>query len=338
MADPSIVRDPVWLAHRYVEGADAIQFRRLTRAEHRAATFITDEHLPPDGERIDVDRRTALAGAPAPAPVHFIFHSAFCCSTLVAQLFEREGLATALKEPVILNDVIGWRLRGASRRDAAELTDAALRLLARPFEPGEAVIIKPSNLVNGLIGMMMAMRPEARALLLYAPLRVYLTSIAKKGLDGRLWVRDLFVKLRKQGLTDRLGFDDEQFFGQTDLQIAAAGWLAQQALFAGLAETLGDRIRTLDSEDLLDRPHQAFEALAAVYGLPIEAAAIDAIVAANFSRNSKTGVAFGRAEREAEYAAAAASHRDEIEKVATWAETVAERMGIPVRLGAPLLA
>ncbi|MFD1610724.1 hypothetical protein ACFSCW_02790 [Sphingomonas tabacisoli] len=338
MADPSVPRDPLWLAHRYVESRDAVQFRHVTRDEHRAATFVIDQHLSDNPQLAEIDRRQALAAATAPGPLHFVFHSAFCCSTLLARVFDREGLAMGLKEPAILNDLVGWRRRGASGRDVAEVMDGALKLLARPFEPGEAVIIKPSNVANGLIRMMMALRPDARALLLYAPLPVFLTSVAKKGLDGRLWVRELFIGQRADGLVQRLGFTDEQFFGQTDLQIAAAGWLAQQALFAELVPLLGDRVRTLDSETLLDVPEQAVGALADLYGFRLNAAEIQALVAASFGKDSKTGKSFGRADREAEYAEAGSAHQDELAKVTEWARVTAEAAGIPLALPGALIA
>lgn len=334
----AIARDPLWLAHRYVESKDAVQFLRVTRDEHRAATFIADDYLSKGRIPVEIDRKQALAAVATVGPVHFIFHSAFCCSTLLARAFDRDGLAMGLKEPAILNDLVGWRRRGAAGRDVAEAMDGALALLARPFAAGEATVIKPSNIVNGLIRMIMALRPDARALLLHAPLPLFLTSVAKKGLDGRLWVRELFVGLRRDGLVQRLGFDDEQFFGQTDLQIAAAGWLAQQALFAELVQLLGDRVRTLDSESLLDAPEASVAALAQLYGLPVDDARVAEIVATSFGRNSKSGEAFGRAERQAEYADATAAHRDELDKVTRWAEVTAERAGIPMTLPGALLA
>jgi hypothetical protein len=331
----AIVQDPAWLAHRYVESKDAVQFLAVDRAGHAAVTFITDGHLPADLPRRELPRREAVAAAPAPAPVHFVFHSAFCCSTLIARAFDRPGVSMALKEPLLLNDMVGWRRRGAAGRDVAEVTDGALKLLARPFERGEAVVIKPSNIVNGLIPLLMALRPEAKALFLHAPLPVFLTSVAKKGLDGRLWVRELLAGFRRDGLVQRLGFDDEALFGQTDLQVAATGWLAQQALFAELLPKLGGRATSLDSETLLDRPAEAMAALARHFGV---APANEAETAAVFGRDSKSGKRFGRAEREAEYAQAGAAHGQEIDKVAAWAAVVAERAGVPMGLERRLLS
>ena len=107
-------------------------------------------------------------------------------------------------------------------------------MLARPFDGDMAAIIKPSTVVNGLARAMLKLRPDSSAILMHAPLRDFLITIAKKGIDGRLWARELFLAMRREGLTQNLGFDDEAFFGQTDLQIAASAWLGQQALFASL--------------------------------------------------------------------------------------------------------
>ena len=80
-----VVRDPNWLAHRYDESQDAFHFVKLEREGHRAATFLTEEYIGADLPRLVVRRSDAVAAAPPPAPLHFIFHSAFCLSTLLAR-------------------------------------------------------------------------------------------------------------------------------------------------------------------------------------------------------------------------------------------------------------
>jgi len=337
--DPTLIlQDPSWLAHRYDSDADGIQFIHAPRAVHRAATFLIDEYLPEAARPVIVPRAAAMAAAPAPAPLHFIFHSAFCCSTLLARAFDIEGVAMGLKEPTILNDLSGWRNRGAAPASLAAVLDDAMTLLARPFLPGESVIVKPTNLGNPFAAAMLAMRPAARALLLHAPLRLYLGSVAKKGMWGRLWVRELFVKLGRDGLMD-YGFSREEVLRQTDLQIAAIGWLAQHRLFAALIERHGrDRVRSLDSEQMLARPQETLAALSALFGLALDDAAVAAIVAGDaFTRHSKDGTAFGRAARQAEQRDAAAVHAEEVDKVAIWAEAVAASAGQPLQLGAGLL-
>jgi hypothetical protein len=330
----TIPSSPEWLAHRYDPGQDAIQFIKVDRDFRRSVPFLIDAHLPQAREPVVLRRADSVAAASPAAPTRFVFHSAFCCSTLLAGSLDREGLATSLNEPTILNDVVGWRRRGAPVPKVAEVLDSVLRLLARPFNAGELVIIKPSNVLNSLAPGILHMQPEARALLLYAPLRVFLTSVAKKGLDGRLWVRELFLGLRTDGLVQRLGFDDQAFFGQTDLQIAACGWLAQQALFADMiaAPAIAAQVRSLDSEELLASPREALLQLADHYGLGLEERQVAELLAGPFKRNSKSGTAFDASTRQEEYRQAIDAHSDEIDKVARWAEVVAESAGIPLKL------
>jgi hypothetical protein len=339
-ADPkaaSIVADPSWLAHRYDATGDRVHFVRASRDAHRAATFLTDEYLPSASEPVVLSRRAALAALKGAAPVHFIFHSAYCCSTLLARALDIEGVATGLKEPVILNDISGWKRRGGEPPRVAEALDSALSLLARPFAAGEATVVKPSNVVNAFAPVLLAMRPAARALLLHAPLEIYLGSVARKGMWGRLWVRELFSKLARDGLID-FGFSGEEYLRQTDLQIAAIGWLAQHRLFTRLCESHSGRVRTLDSERLVAEPAETMRRLSDLFGLGLDGAAIGRAVAGDaFTRHSKGGDRFGRDQRRAEQRDGAAVHAEEIDKVTQWAETVAASAGLPLVLPAPLL-
>jgi hypothetical protein len=212
----------------------------------------------------------------------------------------------------------------------------AVRLLARPFEPGETCVIKPSNVVNGLAPALIGGRDDAKALILYAPLPIFIASIAKKGLTGRLWVRDLLAKQLQEGFVD-LGFTAQDYFRQTDLQVAAVGWLAQHAMFAKLANTMPDRVRTLDSEVLLARPDDAMTALDAFFGVQDSDDGRAKVIEREFSRNSKSGEAFDAASRQADQANAMGAYRDEIDKVVIWAKKVAEGAGLSLTLPAALL-
>ncbi len=335
----TIARDPAWLAHRFDPEHDAVHFVHVPREAHRRATFLTDQHLAPDRPPVVIERARAVAAAKdAAGPLHFVFHSAFCCSTLVARALDRPGWAMGLKEPVILNDIVGWRRRGATPPQLRSAIDDALTLLARPFGPDETVIVKPSNVVNGLAVTMMDVRPDARALLMYAPLPDFLASIAKKGLDGRLFARELFLNQLKDGMV-RLGFDQDQLFGQSDLQIAALGWLVQMQLFGAMVHRFGaGRVRTVSSDVLLADPRRTTKELAALFGLKAASATIDAVAnGPGFTTHSKDGAPFSAQARSDEYAEAANRHADEIEKVLTWTRAVAEQARISLKPGPPLL-
>ena len=320
----AIATDSTWLPNRYDESQDAVHFVRLTREEHRAVTFITDDYISADAPRLVLRRGDVAAAAGRPAPLHFIFHSAYCCSTVLARAVDVEGRSMGLKEPLILNDMVGWRRRGAEPGALAGVLDDVLTLLARPFSPGEAVVIKPSNVLNSIAPAMLGVRPQSKAILLYAPLPDFLRSIARKGLWGRRWVRELFIGQLRDGMVD-LGLGEQHYLDLTDLQVAAAGWLAQHEVFNRLIGRFGpERVRALDSATLMARPGEAMAGLSNLFGLGLDEAAIAAVLAGPaFTSHSKSNAGFSASDRLAEQRDAAATHADEIEKVAVWAEAVA---------------
>jgi hypothetical protein len=324
-----------WLTHRYDEGADSFQMRHLDRGQHDAATFITDEYLGVEEKPIVVSRKDALASVVKTNDLHFILHSAFCASTMLARGFNLPRVAMGLKEPVLLNDIVGWRRRGAAPAAVAERLDHSLHMLARPFEGDSAVIVKPSNVFNALAPLALTMRPASKAVLLYAPLPVFLVSVARKGLWCRLWCRELLEGLITDGIVN-LGFEPRDYFRQSDLQVAAVGWLAQQQLFADIVAKFGpDRIATLDSETLTLNPQETLMAAARHFRLDIGPDMIADHPA--FSTHSKFGGKFDSSNRAAEHKAAADAHADEIEKILVWAKAVAETAGVPMALPQRLL-
>ncbi len=338
-----ILSDASYLAHRYDEANDAFRFLSVPRDVHRQCTFITDEHLP-NIEQFKAISNSDLAGAsPATAPVHFIFHSAYCCSTMLARAFDIEGVSMGLKEPVVLNDMIGWRRRGADPAKQQQVMEQSLALLSRPFGEDRAVIIKPSNICNPLAIEMLRMRPEAKALLLYAPIDGFLKSIAKKEMWGRIWVRDVLIGTLKDGYAVG-GFSQDELLQLTDLQVAAIGWLSQHALFAKIIDAIGaDRVKTLDSDRFLAQSPATIAALSDLYGLGLDASDIDAVVQGPaFTSHSKLdqvkrGEIFDAKAREQEQREVAKVHGAEIDMVAAWTKAVADSQAIKLDIGSNLL-
>ena len=330
-----VIGDGEWLAHRYDEASDAIQFRFVPREAQRELTFLTDHEIGDAplavyarGDCLAEVRRRELP------PPRLIFHSAYCCSTLLARAFDIPGVSFGLKEPQILNDVVGLQLRRGDPRQVAAALDVALLLLARPLSEGEVNVIKPSNLINPLLPLLTAMRPELRGVLLHAPLETFLGSIARKEIEGRAWVRDLMWKLIHLGQAERFGFTDEDLYRQTDLQTGAVGWLAQQALFEEAARQ--DRgFRSLNSETLIARPVECLEALATLIELPLDAATVASGPA--FRTHSKDRSDYSAEQRGKEQARGKDVHAREIGIVVQWAEQLADHAGIPMTLPAPLL-
>ncbi len=334
-AESTVIRDAAWLAHRYDPGHDAFHFRHVTRDRRSEVPFLTDDYLGHEATPLVLARADCAAAIAdqKTVPLNFLFHSAYCASTMLVQAIGQPGIATGLSEPVLLNDMVGWRRRGADPRQHGRVMHDALSLLGRGFGGDHAVVIKPSNIFNPLARGAMTLRPEARALLLYAPLRAFLLSVARKGLGCRLWCRELLENYLADGFVT-FGFDARAYFRQSDLQIAAVGWLAQQQAFAALAAWTPERIATLDSETLTRAPGDAVAAAMAHYQIPMA----DDIISGNpaLSRNSKSGAPFVAGERQRDLAAAEAAYGAEIDQVVAWASVLAEQAEIPLTLPQPL--
>jgi hypothetical protein len=321
-----------WLAHRYVESDDAVRFIHLPRAEHESQAFLIDTLLGQRPTSPDLPAGPLLAQPRG--KLHFLFHSAFCGSTLLSRALSAPGIAMGLSEPAILNDVVGYRRRGAPPPAVARAADLALRLLGRPFGPGEAVIVKPSNILNPLAELLLALEDQAQALFLFASLETFLVSVARKGLHCRAWVRELLEGYVQDNFV-HLGFAPEDYFRLTDLQVAAVGWLAQHQHFTALSAKLGGRIGSLDADVLTDQPEAAIAAVAAHFDLTLDAAEIANGPA--FRRNSKNGSSYSPAARSADYAAARTAYGEEIAMVVTWAGAVANNVGLALDGPNPLL-
>lgn len=323
-----------WLSHRYDATADAYHMRHLDRQAHIDATFITDEYLGAEANPVIIDRKDAMASVAKDNSLHFILHSAFCASTMLAKGFDLPGLSMGLKEPVLLNDIVGYRRSGAAPAAVAQRLDHGLHMLARPFGNDSTVVVKPSNVFNALAPAALMMRPTSKAVLLHAPLPVFLVSVARKGLWCRLWCRELLEGLLADGIVN-LGFEPSDYFRQSDLQIAAVGWLAQQQLFHRLVKQFGpERIITLDSEQLTANPLGAFRATATHFGLDVPEQLVQYHAA--FGTHSKFGGSFRTEDRQAEHDIARQAYGDEIDKVLSWADAVAKAAAIDMTMPSPL--
>ena len=331
MTNPgAILADPAWFPHRYDEQRQVIQFIRLDREAHRAATFLTDEYLG-EGERTLVSVAALRDFVPPPNPVHFLFHSAFCCSTLLASALDVPGRVLGLKEPQIVNDLAGAALRGTLDN---VLLGQILGLLARLES---VVVVKPGNEANLLMVPLLTVRPHARALLMSSGLEDFLFSVAKKGMFGRIWARRQHSLLAPRQHRNP-GFSPGEVFQQTDLQIAGMVWLMQRAEFVDLIAAQPARVRSLDAADLLADGRQGLARTADWFGLGLTPLDIERVMASGrFETHAKElGRSYDAVARERERVHQQSAYAEEVGMVANWISAVASHIGLQPALGRPL--
>jgi hypothetical protein len=323
--------DTEWLPHAFEPDGRHLTAVFVPRELRAKLAFLTDGYFKGAFRKatFDTDSLASACGSAPTAPIHFIFNTSFCCSTLLAKALDVPGISSSLKEPNILVNV-AERLIGAGTREASAELELALRLLERPFARGEKVIAKPSNFANRLLEPILELRPESRAALLYSDAATFLRSIAKRGLVSRINARRLYQNLAAW-TSLQFGFSGEEMLQQTDLQIAALAWLMQIAHFQAVADRWGtDRVRLVDAADLLANPASVLDRAQSLFDLGLNERQIATIVAGPvFKKHSKfSEVDYDPSTRERDHAALAKVHAEELEMVLQWLDAVAGHCGV----------
>ncbi|MBS0386047.1 MAG: hypothetical protein JSS00_11935 [Proteobacteria bacterium] len=329
--------DAAWLPYAYDAREDTLVFAHLPRDVQRRAVFLDPRFL----ARAPKSDPAPLAALPAhdirerAGKLHFIFHTGFCCSTLLTRALDIPGVSMGVKEPSVL--VSFAQHFGTGRRSPGALSalGVTLDLLSRPLEPGETQIVKPSVTVNHAIPALLHLRPDAKALVLYSSLDAFIRAIARRGLDGREFARLVYKHCALAIPLDDAELTPEELVLQTDLQIAARVWLMQISFIAKVATHFGPaRVRILNGDALLADRNAALDRLARFFRLPLNAAQIATIVDGPvFRQHSKhQGLAFDAAAHHAQHHEAGVRHLDELNAIRGWAHALARRIGAPLTL------
>ena len=325
----------------YESRSDTLTFTYLPRAAQRRAVFLDPRfvHREPESPAVPVADLPADMIAEAAGPLHFIFHTGFCCSTLLARALDVPGVSMGLKEPAVLASFAEHWTTGRRTPGALAGIQVTLDLLSRPLEAGEAQIVKPSIVANHIIPQMLNARRDAKALVLCSSLDAFLRAIARRGQEGRTFAREVFKQFAGVIPLDT-GIRDEDLLLLTDLQVAALGWLMQAEFMQQIAKRHGaQRVRVLNSETFLDNKAGALAALADLFGLDGNRQRW-ALIAEGpvFHEHAKEyGRAFDAAAQRAQYDAAGAAHAEELMRAKDWARALAIRCGAPLTLADTLL-
>ncbi len=266
---------------------------------------------------------------------HFIFHSAFCRSTLLSRALQVDGVSTVLKEPQALADLAEMLPKSGWPQEQRLALDVVLDLMGRTERPGERSLIKPSNGANLLIEHIMELRPDSRILLMYAPLPAFLLSVCRR----RRWsrVRRFATAYRRFPQFETEGTRDLMLL--TDLQAAAFLWLQQQAQFARLVRDFPPaRVATLQADVFLAEPARTLRAAAAHLGLTVTDEQVAEITAGPiFSKDSKKpDQGFDERILKRDEALAKLAFGPELQGALDWAAAVSAEAAVPKDLGSRL--
>jgi hypothetical protein len=245
---------PEWYPVAIDRVSRRIQFVRMSPHMYRASVFLDSRtcHL---GETCAVgvgDLLRARSRDPAEAvPVHYIFHTAFCCSTLLARYLESLSHVLVLKEPGLLSHVAVARYDSQDAwQETATLT---LALLSRTYAANQAISIKASDWCNSIAEFALAANPAATGTFQMVPLRRFVLAVLKSA-RRRRWAHAR-ARLARRDAGQTAGLTNVAGATFTDGQAAAFIWLVNVSSCRRLKEGVySSRVGLLDGEELAARP------------------------------------------------------------------------------------
>jgi len=340
MAAAFDISDPCWFPAQLDLQAGTIQFIYTSRDALAAAPFLDQRFAPTGAAQVAVPLAD-LFSAPlpeSPAP-HWIFHTAFCCSTLMARALDVPGKSFSYKEPGILMELANAKRMaaqtGLTDAQLAQMTGLVFGLLSRRFGPDEAIIIKPTNPANPLAAD--ALARGHKAVFMVSELKDFLISVLKKGEGCKAFMRQLYNIFALDPAP--LGaIPQRQALTFTDLQIAALVQRHQMEAMTALAGQYSAQVRAMDGNDLPLRASAHLSGVAAYFGLGWDAETASAQAASDvFSRNSKfADETYGADARAEDAAAIEALHKDALDVTLGWARTLKLGGEADMPPGAPL--
>jgi hypothetical protein len=294
-------------------------FRRTSIEALKSNPFLDNRFADADDavRTVEVDALQKLDLTPS-AWRGYLFHTSFCCSTLLARLLDFPGRSLALKEPLILRRLSDAALNGTHSQ---ELTAAAVKLLFRDVDGGSAILVKPTHVALNIAAELLACKPSAKALLITSTLENFLISNIKKSEDTQRKVPELVERfMAASDLSSRLppeAFEPPSFLAGVSLQ-----WHAQQQLVRDLLNgPFGPYVQVVQEAGLLQAPADTLRAALDWLGWAIPEDAIEAQITRVMNRHAKsTGRTYNLLEKTHETDLLRRQFSDELAQALRWSE------------------
>ncbi len=294
--------DPAMFLMRFnpqlpLQALERADFVGLQQDELRRLPFL-DERLPYDNNDFSASI-TDLAASKffqqqsvnAPA---YIFHTAFCCSTLLANLLDHKGYCLSLREPLSLTQLADWRRGMVTRNPGIEKKNYLLALeiaiasMAVGYVENERIVIKLHNRCTNIAVDLLDMHETARAIFIYSDLRGFLVSVLKSE-ERRRWVHNQLTSVQFDAGSNTL-VRQVDLSSLKDVEAASYLWLLNVSSYVAASESNCSSIHALNCEVLLKSPVEMVSKVASHLHLDIGRQQIEGTVLAgalNFHAKSK---------------------------------------------------
>lgn len=259
-------------------------FVQMSEADYRAANFLDNRVVRRDMVRAmfpQSEVMKALEGGVEARPLHFIFHCGHVGSTLLSRLLDETEQVLPLREPLPLR-VLAEGFSGLSRREAPVSEERLnlylemfLQMWSRGYPNTRSIIVKATSSAARVAPQLMAARPKARAVYMSLAAEPYLATL----MAGSNSILDLkgFAPERARRLEIYLGASLPPPHLIAGGELAAMSWLVERLTEKKIREEFGDRLLSLDFDDMLKDLKGALERVTKHFEMAVDAKYFDGI-------------------------------------------------------------
>jgi len=248
-------------------------------------------------------------------PLSFIFHTAFCGSTLMSQSLDALFQSLPLREPEALGNLLVYQRSNPEGKGVQDSADLVLKLLSRRYTANEPVVVKANDYANPLINLLSGSHYSMPLLFMYTPLDEFLAGCLKA--KNRLaWIRQRYqsivdIAVRKLGLLPEVQINDDAYG-----KMAAVYWSYNIALYLDVLQQAASQARSLDFNQMLERPLEVVVEAGTFFGLTprqnVNATAEIERLFGVYSKNSK--FTYSPKQRVEDIQSALKQHRNELDE------------------------
>jgi hypothetical protein len=322
-----IVSDARWFPTDLAASTATYTFHLIDRTTIEGLAGLADAAWDPSGLPSITVPLSELEGCIPSGPkpkLNFIWHTAYCCSTLLSRLLDAEDRNLSIREPKVLVALANAKRRGFfGRRETEALPSVTFHLIARPIPPGTSVTVKPATAVNYLIRDTTVLT-EGRMLILFSDLATFLVSIVRNGEQRRTFNRRLFALIAADG-NEQYRWSREKIFELSDLQVAALVWHMHIAEFArSLPMIEPGRVAALDCQSLLEDPQQTLDRVDRFLQLGLGPSRIQKVLEGPLTRfhAKQPGDPYSVPQRQSDLGGIARKTKEDVEAVIEWSYEV----------------
>lgn len=201
-------------------------------------------------------------------PTSFIFHTAFCGSTLMSQALDALFQSLPLREPEVLGNALVFQRSNVTAHAKQHWLDYVLRLLSRRFDKNELVVVKANDYANPMMIELINLNYRIPVLFMYTPLNEFLAGCLKAE-NRREWIAQRYKSVVSFA-SQRLELPKDVFIKEDDYgKMAAVYWCYNIALYLEAARQSASQVQSLDFNQMLENPLKAVRAAGASFGLAV---------------------------------------------------------------------